>query len=304
MNLEKKITNVLAGAAISSAIMLSASTSRAEDNGWAYIGDNVSPAARLGVLTANVVGNGLICGIVGATEDRNFFQDAGKCMAGGTLQYLGMEMGVHDVPVLPGFGLRTTEIGTSIIDNTLNDRKPFEELYFGFGPALFTINTEKGYANFFWRIMPIIGLTSDIAGGYKFDVQESFSRQTLVFDGGEDVSEKGTTATSGYTIGNVMIFDPNYPAIGAHEFTHTLQYVMARPTQNLVPEWLGFLETNLHLRIGEDLLTSSLALPGTICEAATKDPLCSRRWWNVVEIPPYIMQTGNEKNNLKIRFKK
>ena len=269
----------------------------------------VDPTARLGVLAVNVGVNGLLCGVVGAINERNFFKDARKCMIGGTFQYVGMEMGMHDVPALPGVGLRFVETGTSIIENTLAGREPFERLHYELGPLLYQINFKENGVDgveTYWRITPVIGLVANFVQGHRLNWPETFSYQTFMFnfDSVAELDNPVTSFTSangienpkrGYTLGNVMVYDQKYPAIAAHEFDHVLQYVRFRPAQLLVPESLHFLEDTLHYRAGED--AASLFFHGTnnLECVITKDPYCQMHWWNVAEAEAYVMMTGHEK---------
>src|SRR3989344_5481114 len=118
---------------------------------------SIDPSARAAVFGVNVGINGLVCGITAAVEKRNVLQDVSKCMAGGVIQYVGMEMGMHDVPVLPGVGLRVVETGTSLVENTLAGREPFEHLHYGLAPlfpGLLQIDTKKKDIAYYWNVAP------------------------------------------------------------------------------------------------------------------------------------------------------
>ena len=252
------------------------------------------PAGRAAVLGINMGINGLVCGIAAAVEERNILQDAGKCMAGGAIQYAGMEMAMHDAPVLPGVGLRVVETGTSIVENTLAGREPFEYLHYSLAPVfpgLLQIDTKNQELDFYWNIMPWVGLTYNAAAGNDFDILQSLSYQIYVFD-----SKKDDFGRVGATFGNIMNYDHDKPHnIAAHEFAHVLQYTRMRPAQQLIPQQVDFVEKILHLRLGEDLAAYSFWAAKDIgCIARDWEPLCERRWWNLLEAEAYTMETGNE----------
>lgn len=292
-DLERLLKRTISATSLASILLFSSLAEAQESEPDASEIYDVNPAARLGVLGVNALGNGLLCGVVGVANQRNFFQDAGKCMAAGTLQYLGMEMGMHNVPVLPGVGLRVVETGTSIIENTLAGREPFERLQYEIGPSLFQIDLKEKNVNFYWRIAPIIGSIHNVALGNEVNWFDTFSYQTLVFNA--DVNLSAENRLMGLTTGNVMFYDPKYPDIAAHEFNHVLQYVRFRPAQLVVPEQLSFLEDTLHYRLGEDaalLFFYGINMSG--CAARDNDPLCDKHWWNLLEAESYIMQTAHE----------
>ncbi len=256
--------------------------------------NKIDPAARVGVLGVNVGINGLICGITAAVEERDVLKDVGQCMAAGTIQYMGMEMGAHDVPVLPGIGLRVVETGTSVIDNTLAGREPFERLHYEFGPALFQIDLKNKEFGTYWRIGPVVGIIYNIVQENELDWFETLSYQTFVFN--RDTNANVLNPTVGITVGNIMYYDPKYPDIKAHEFNHVLEYVRFRPAQLLVPKPLSFLEDTIHYRVGEDATSLFFYGIGKIgCIARSEDPYCERHWWNLLEAESYIMQTAHEK---------
>lgn len=259
-------------------------------------------AARMGVLGVNVVGNSLLCGIIAAANGRDVLKEAGQCFGGATLQYLGMEMGAHDVPVLPGFGLRTVETGTSIIENTLAGREPFEQLQYELGPMLYQFNLKNGDVDMYWRATPIAGFIYFTTQGYDFNWADSFSHQTFTFHSTDIQDNDGKdedTSVGGMTIGNVMVYKSQKPAMGAHEFTHVLQYTRFRPAQLLIQEMdlmpLNFIENTLRYRMAEDLVSGIFWGAGAIGCASIEDNYeCTKRWWNLLEAEAYIMQTATE----------
>lgn len=285
--LDKVLKMLLPFAAVAS--LPSASKAQMPDDP-SYIGD-IDPAARLGVLGVNVGLNGLICGIVAAVEERReIMRNVGQCMAGGMLQYAGMELGMNDIPVLPGIGLRVVETGASIIDNTLADRELVEHLHYEFGPALFKIDTKNKEFDFYWRVAPTIGLFYNYAENNELNWADSFSYQTFVFNSRTPVTPAEPQV--GLTIGNIMMYKTEYPDSKAHEFNHVLQYVRFRPAQLLVPEQLSWLENKLHYRLGEDAVSFMFwGIEETSCFAAD-NKYCSRRWWNLLEAESYTMQTA------------
>ena len=244
----------------------------------------------MGVLGANLALQTSICGIVAAINDRNILKDIGQCFGGATIQYIGMEMGVHEVPVLPGFGLRTVETGTSIIYNTLQGKEPFETLQYEFAPVLLEIDTKKFDMRLFWRPYPIYGAISFMVKGYKFNLGDTMNYQTPVFEMTRD-----NLNVVGQTEANLIAYDRNYPSAKAHEFTHVMQYVRYRPFQLLVPDSLGFLEDEAYLRIGEDIAKSITSFPNTICHLGGES--CSRRWWAIHELEAHAMASGYEDQN-------
>ncbi len=255
-----------------------------------YIGD-VDPAARLGVLGVNVGLNGLICGIVAAVEERReIFKDIGQCMGGGMMQYAGMEIGMNNIPVLPGIGLRAVETGTSIIDNTLAGREMFEHLYYEFGPALFRIDTKNKGFDFYWRVAPVIGLLYNYTENNELNWLDSFSYQTFVFNSHAPVTP--AEPQTGLAIGNIMMYNTEYPGTKAHEFNHVLQYARFRPAQLLVPEKLSILEDTFHYRLGEDAVSLMFWGVEEIGCITAGNQYCSRRWWNLLEAESYTMETG------------
>ncbi len=290
----KKILNLLFPvftAAATASVSIPALAQR-NDQPPSFIG-KIDPAARVGVLGANVGLNGIICGITAAAAGRNFLKDTGQCMAAGTLQYMGMEMGMHDTPVLPGIGLRVVETGTSIIDNTLAGREPFERLQYELGPALFQIDLKNKGLDAYWRISPAAGIIYNTVEGNEFNWFETFSYQTFIFN--KDTNANALNPDVGLTIGNIIFYDPKYPDIKAHEFNHALQYVRFRPAQLLVPKPLSFLEDTLHYRAGEDVANVFFYGVSRIgCAAINDAPYCERHWWNLLEAESYTMQTGYE----------
>lgn len=291
----KKVLNTLFSllAAAATAAVSTPASAQKNDPSPTYIG-KIDPAARLAVLGTNVGLNGIICGITAAVEKRNILKDTKQCMAAGTLQYMGMEMGMHDTPVLPGIGLRVVETGTSIIDNTLAGREPFERLHYELGPALFQIDLKNKGLNTYWRISPAAGIIYNTVQGNELNWFETFSYQTFIFNKDTDVNALNPNV--GLTIGNIIFYDPKYPDIKAHEFNHALQYVRFRPAQLLVPEPLSFLEDTLHYRAGEDVANVFFYGIGQIgCAAIDGVPNCERRWWNLLEVESYTMQTAHEK---------
>ncbi len=293
MSLDKTIKNCLTGMAAAGAMAI-AGNARAEKP-FDYI-EYPAPEARLGVLAFNVGVNTAVCGITAAVEKRDVLEDMGKCFAGSTLQYAGMEMMVHDVPVLPGMGRNLVQLGTSIVDNTVaGEENPLKYISYDLGPGMFQIDTETGETNFYWRILPLYGIFANVEQGNTFDWMDSLSYQTLVFHTKADaILDKGQ---GGLTIGNVINYDPNYRSFLAHEYIHDSQYIRLRPTQQLVPEFLSPLEEELHLRIGEDLSYALLTLPQVLCRAADgENSTCGRTWSTgfPLEFETYYMQTGNE----------
>ncbi|MEK6905196.1 MAG: hypothetical protein AABX24_02230, partial [Nanoarchaeota archaeon] len=292
----KNVLNLLfpVFAGVATAAFSTPALAQRNDPSPTYIG-KIDPAARLAVLGTNVGLNGIICGITAAVERRNVLKDTGQCMAAGTIQYMGMEMGMHDAPVLPGIGLRVVETGTSIIDNTLAGREPFERLHYEFGPALFQIDLKNKGLDTYWRISPAAGIIYNTARGNELNLFETFSYQTFIFN--KDTDANALNPDVGLTIGNIIFYDPKYPDIKAHEFNHVLQYVRFRPAQLLVPEPLSFLEDTLHYRAGEDVANVLFYGIGKIgCAAIDDVPSCERRWWNLLEAESYTMQTAYEKH--------
>ncbi len=250
---------------------------------------DVDPTARLAVLGTNVILNGAICGIVGAAENRDGWRDMAQCMLGAAVQYAGMDIGMYDVPALPGLALRIVETGTSIIDNTLTGREMFERLHYEFGPALIEIDTRRGDINGYLRAYPIAGIIYNIGEGHEFNALETLSTQILTFTN-NDPETPGIP--HGMTTGNIVWFDRDVGAgLHAHERTHVFQYVRFRPLQNAIPDGLSFFEETLHLRLGEDLLFLLINLPQTICQA-TDSEYCGRQPYNLGELEAYTMQTA------------
>lgn len=254
------------------------------------IPEDIDPAARMGVLGVNTALQTSICGIVAAVNDRNILKDIGKCFGGATIQFIGMEMGVHEAPVLPGFGLRTVETGTSIIYNTLQGKEPFETLQYELGPGLIEIDTKKFDMRLFWRPYPIYGAIYFMAKGYKFNLGDTMNYQTPVFELTRD-----SLNVVGHTEANLMAYDKNYPSAKAHEFIHVMQYVRYRPFQLLVPDSFSFFEDEAYMRIGEDIAKTMVSLPNSICHLGGES--CSRRWWAVNELEAHLMAAGYEDQN-------
>lgn len=266
--------------------------------------NNINPSSRAAVLGTTIAVNGMLCGIMAAVKDRNIIKDAGQCMAAGALQFMGMEIGMYAVPVLPGFALRIVETGTSIVENTVGGRKPFDILHYSLlGPGLLQIDTRQKSLDkslgIFWRISPIIGINYNVAKGNKFDLLNTLSYQTITFKAdAQPYSDGSSGLILGYAIGNVMTHDPRFKYTLAHEFSHTLQYVRFRPFQELIPKEISFLKDKAHLRIGEDITSLALNLPHMVC-SLTGEELCARRWWIPTEVESYIMETGNQ-NHIKL----
>ncbi len=253
------------------------------------IGD-VDPVARLAVLGTNAILQGTICGIVGATENRDGWRDMAQCMLGAAVQYTGMEIGMYDVPALPGFALRIVETGTSIIDNTLDGRGMLDRLHYEIGPLLIEADTRRPQINLYWRTIPIAGIVANAIEGFDIDIEQSLSNQMITF-----VRERPMDAgdpRNGLTSGNVMRLDRgSSPRLQGHERTHVYQYARFRLFQHAVPDILAVLERDLHLRIGEDLLFGLMTLPQMVCRAADGER-CGRQWYNLIEIEAYTMQTA------------
>jgi len=277
-------------AAAFATVLSSVSAVSAQELPIGYI-SKVEPAARLAVLGFNLLGNTFLCAAVAAAEERPILTDGANCLAGATIQFAGMEIGMLNVPVLPGIGLRVVETGTSIIDNTLAGRKSFEKLHYEFGPLLFEIDT-NGSFNWYGRILPLAGLIGNITAGNAFNVEDTFSYQTFSFNTSmQDID--------GYAFGNIMTYNLKGTYIRAHEFNHVLQYVRFRPAEQLVP---SFLRDKAHLRIGEDLAIGVMNLPLLIC-SATGEKDCGRRWWNITEVESYVLETGNPEYQLDQSYK-
>lgn len=258
-------------------------------------GATIRPEARVAVYGVNVLGNGFVCGAVAAFKRRNIIEDAIKCMFAANIQYLGMELGMKNIPALPGFALRILETGTSMIDNTIAGRGLLDRLHYEFNTFLFEVDTKDSDLRLYWRVMPIVGTAVNIAQGNTFSIEDTLSYQTATFYRLPTDSRIG-----GHTIGNVMMYQrtrnagvsENVARRRAHEFAHVTQYTRLRPAQNAVPDSLGFLEERLHLRIGEDITTMIVKSPKYICEAiGGKD--CDIQPYNLTEVEAYAMQTAN-----------
>jgi hypothetical protein len=282
---------LLSTLAFSASILFMSGAANAEHEYSGYIEDGVDPAARFGVLGVNLAINTVVCGISAAVNDRNVLNDIGVCAAGTAIQYAGMELGVKSAPVLPGIGLRLTETGTSVIYNTLQGNGPFHKLHYGFGPALFEINTGDGKVNLFWRILPAVGFTQMLVEGHVFNFYDSLNYQAFVFRGKKEKLPTGEFR-QGLANGNSFFYNADFPQFGAHEFMHVLQYVRMRPFQLLVPEELGFLEDTLHLRVGEDVAFVLATSMQAICTLGGTE--CVRYWWNPIEAEAYTMQAAYE----------
>lgn len=263
--------------------------SSAQDKPFAYI-SQPDPEARLAVLGVNAGVNGLICGITAAMENRNILHDSAVCVLGGIIQFTGMELGMTNIPVLPGAALRITEIGTSVIDNTLNGNEPLDYLSHSFGPVTIRIETKGGELDFYWNILPILGLSFNLMQLNEPDFLNSLNYQAFVF------RTKYGPPNSGFTFGNVFTYQTESSSFTlAHEFNHVLQYIRLRPAQ----KFIGFeeLEEEHNLRIGEDLAVLFLNTPLAICAVAGGEA-CGRRYWNILEIESYAMETANEEHPL------
>lgn len=246
--------------------------------------DQVSPSARAAVFGVNAGINAIICSTAAAIEKRDFLEDGAKCLLGGSIQSLGMEIGMYNRPIVPGLAMRIVETGTSIIDNTLAGRDIFDRLQYEIGPVLFEIDSTTAEVSAYWRALPIAGIIGNLVLGNQLNIEDTLSYQTFTFNTIKNAN------INGYTLGNIMSYDPNVSTyVRAHEFNHVLQYVRLRPAEQLFPEFLRF---NAHWRIGEDLLTGMIYAPLLLCSAAGKDN-CGRRWWNLTEVESYIMETGD-----------
>lgn len=252
--------------------------------------DEIDPTYRLAVLGTNVALMGTICGITAAIEGRDVIRDAAHCALGATIQYTGMELGMHNVPILPGIGLRIVETGTSIIDNTLAGRDILDRLQYELGPLLFEIDTQGSDSgvSLYWRIGSTAGLAISIARQNRLSIGDTLSYQTFIFEG-ESVVDSASIS-NGQTIGNIILISEGEEWVIVHEFDHVLQYVRARPFQQALGSGQEFIENDLHLRIGEDVLLSVLALPELFCSMVSEG-YCSRQWFNLHEAEAYIMQT-------------
>ena len=165
-------------------------------------GTRIKPEARAAVYGVNVLGNGFVCGTVAAVKNREIMKDVIKCMFAGNIQYLGMELGMKNVPALPGFALRVTETGTSMIDNTIKGRGMLDSLQYEFNTFLLEIDTEKKDLGLYWRIMPIIGTAKNISEENIFSIEDTLSYQTTTFYRPPEGLE-----FAGNTIGNVMLYE-------------------------------------------------------------------------------------------------
>lgn len=250
---------------------------------------SVKEEAHLSVLGANLVINSAVCGIKAGIEGRNILKDIGRCFAGATIQYAGMELGaqLNEVPGMPAVAYRTTEIGTSMVQNTLKGIGPVEELNFSFGPSYFQINTVNGKVDYFWNVAPIGGILANMALGNQFDFEKTFFYQTPVFS-----TEGRDKFDYGYALGNVLTYNRNKgnraDEFLSHEFVHLTQYVRLRPVEQFVET--DFLKNKLHLRLGEDLATGILQTPQIICSVLPGyNHSCGRRWWLPLEVEAYSL---------------
>ncbi len=257
-------------------------------------GVTIKPEARAVVYGINTIGNGVACALVAAAEKRTVLKDMAQCIFAGTIQSAGMEVGMYDIPVMPGIALRIVETGASIVENTLAGREGFEHLYYGLGPALVQIDFRDGELNVYGRLLPAGGIITNLSLQHTLDVKESLSYQTVIFSS----KPWWWSNTPGYTIGNVIYHEKTIAVPGkivqaelAHEFAHVLQYVRLQPVQQAVPASLGFLEQKLNLRVGEDITNSILHLPGNICRF-TDSRDCARHWYDLTEVEAYTMQTA------------
>lgn len=254
---------------------------------------DIDPNSRFAVMAVNIFGQGLICGVASAAgghDVRRVFHDAAQCMLGGTIQYIGMELGIQDVPILPGFAMRVIETGTSIIDNTLAGREMLERLHYELGPLMIEIDTRRGEIDAFWRIYPVAGIIYNVAGGHDLDPIESLSTQIITFRA--NAGPIPGLNYNGETTGNIVRL--NYgagPRLQGHERMHVYQYIRFRPFQNIFPDALDFFEETLHLRLGEDLLFGLITLPQTICRA-TDTSYCGRQVYDLGEIEAYTMDSA------------
>ncbi len=292
MGLKKAIT-FSSGVAIASALTLSSTADAQQELPVGYIKE-IDPLARIAVLGTTVVSNGILCSITAAAKKRNILPEAGQCMGAGLIQYMGMELGMYDVPVLPGMALRIVETGTSIVENTIGGRDPLELLHYSmYGPGLFEINTVTGKVDIFWRIEPLVGINYNVFKRNELDILNTLSYQTITFKAEAEQDKEGSPARIlGYTVGNVMTYDPKSEHTLAHEFNHTLQYVRFRPAQEYMPAEIGFFKDKAHLRIGEDTASLLFNIPIAVCTLAD-DTSCGRRWWNPTEVESYVMETAN-----------
>ena len=171
----KKALNFSSSVAIASALTLSSTADAQQELPVGYIKE-IDPLARIAVLGTTVVSNGILCSITAAVKKRNVLQEAGQCIGAGLIQYMGMEIGMYDVPVLPGIALRIVETGTSIVENTVGGRDPLELLHYSmYGPWLFEVNTNTGMVDFFWRIEPLVGINYNIFKQNELDMLNTLS---------------------------------------------------------------------------------------------------------------------------------
>ncbi|MBI4147349.1 hypothetical protein HY494_01710 [Candidatus Woesearchaeota archaeon] len=301
MNL-KQALNFSSSAVIASAVTLSSTAAAQQELPAGYIGE-IDPLARIAVLGTTVVSNGILCSITAAAKKRKVLQEASQCMGAGLIQYMGMEVGMYDVPVLPGMALRIVETGTSIVENTVGGREPLELLHYSmYGPGLFEVNTNTGKVDFFWRIEPLAGINYNLFKQNELDMLNTLSYQTITFKAAAEADKNSDSARIlGYTVGNVMTHDPSSGGTLAHEFSHVLQYVRFRPAQEYIPAEIGFFKDKAHLRIGEDTASLLFNIPIAVC-TLTEETSCGRRWWNPTELESYTMETANT-IGLKIKSK-
>ncbi|MEK6970041.1 MAG: hypothetical protein AABW48_06465 [Nanoarchaeota archaeon] len=292
MALKTTTKTVLAG--VASALITAAPASAEAQQQHTYnmpVGyiNNVKSEAHLSVLGVNLAINSVVCGIKAGFEGRNIFKDIGQCFAGATIQYTGMELGaqLNEAPGIPAAAYRATEIGTSMIQNTLKGIGPLEEVNVGFGPAYFQINTKTGKVDYSWNILPVGGLIANMALGNQLDFEKTFLYQTPVF------STAGRNKVDyGYAFGNILTYNRSKSNRAdeflSHEFIHLTQYVRLRPVEQFTET--DFLKNKLHLRIGEDLVTGILQTPQIICAMLPNyDHSCRRRWWLPLEVEAYAL---------------
>ncbi len=287
----RRLQRSLRSIVLATSLAVSAPHARADSNAL-----HRQPETRAIVYSVNTLGNGLLCGLAAVVKKRRtVIKDFFKCALAGSVQYAGMELGMRDVPALPGFSLRLVETGTSMINNTLAGRSLLERLDYEVNALLVSYDTRQHKVDVYWRVLPLIGVARNLAEGNNFSLEESLSYQTAVF---YRRPQEGTAA-GGY-IGNVLVYErnvfgemsPSSPSYRAHEFAHVLQYNRVRPFQLALPRSLGFLEQKLHLRTGEDIGAMLLATPVYLCRLAGAED-CDLQPYNLQEMEAYTMQTAN-----------
>lgn len=223
------IKKTLMGIALSAAMALAPTTTKAEEPGYINWKYNNKKEAVAAVSCANVALTCLKSGIGSYMNDRGFWNGCAK----GSLAGIVMSAGEYTAtfaadknshPISGGLGKLTHDMGVSISDNVMRGESMLSQYQTELGPLTLTFK-DSITPNLSLTLMPLSAIGSNIILGHKFDIKKSLYYLTPVFKMKGTVSA-GKMFADGYSIGNVITYKSNRFHKGNNTISHELNHVL------------------------------------------------------------------------------